>query len=221
MKMRDFFSKLFGKSNEDSSNAQSGMAEIPSIATEIQTTNAESQAADDQVINDIPASKSTYRPGVVTVDLHTGRPIDAIYLYIKQDNEQLGYNDAIRLHNMTAMEEGVKRIKNHLKTLLDQVNMKYQGRVLKQKNVVKTYKEMGYLNSESEAQYILDQLNYHIQEIERLRKDLETGSDNVKNMTETYEKGFKQGMLDIMGGGIHAVAPSSPSSSTEFAVIEG
>ena len=89
------------------------------------------------------------------------------------------------------------------------------------KNVVKTYKEMGYLNSESEAQYILDQLNYHIQEVERLRKDLEAGSDNVKNMTETYEKGFKQGMLDIMGGGIHAVAPSSPSSSTEFAVIEG
>lgn len=218
--MRDFFSRLFGKSNEDSSNAKSTMAEIPSIATEIQTTNAESQAAEDQVINDIPTSKSTYRPGAVTVDLHTGRPIDAIYLYIKQDNEQLGYNDAIRLHNMKAMEEGVDRIKNHLKTLFDQVNMKYQGRVLKQKNIVKTYHDMCYFDSESEAQSVLDQLNYHIQEVERLRKDLETGSDNVKNMTETYEKGFKQGMLDIMGGEIHAVAPTSATSS-DIAVIEG
>lgn len=219
--MRDFISRLFGKSNEDSSNAQSTMVEIPAIARESQATNSDSQSAEDLVVNAPKASKSTYRPGVVTVDLHTGRPIDAIYLFIKQDNEQLGYNDAIRLHNMKAMEEGVDRIKNHLKTLFDQVNMKYQGRVLKQKNIVKTYHDMCYFDSESEAQSVLDQLNYHIQEVERLRKDLETGSDNVKNMTETYEKGFKQGMLDIMGGGIHAVAPTSASSSTEFAVIEG
>lgn len=215
--MGNFFSRFFGLSNEESSSAQPSMADSMPETTVPQPSEADSKTED----NDGASHAPLYTPGVVTVNLQTGRPIDAIYLYLKQDNEQLGYNDAIRLHNMTAMEEGVKRIKNHLKTLLDQVNMKYQGRVLKQKNVVKTYKEMKYLNSESEAQYILDQLNYHIQEIERLRKDLETGSDNVKNMTETYEKGFKQGMLDIMGGGIHAVAPSSPSSSTEFAVIEG
>lgn len=218
--MKNFISRLFGLSNEVSSNAQPTIALSQPIESEVQTTESESHSSENQENSSVSISQPEHKPGVITVNLQTGRPIDAIYLYIKQDNEQLGYNDAIRLHNMKAMEEGVARIKNRLKTLFDQVNMKYQGRVLKQKNIVKTYHDMCYLDSENEAQSILDQLNYHIQEIERLRKDLESNSENVKNMTETYEKGFKQGMLDIMGGGIHTVAPTSATSS-EIAVIEG
>ncbi|MBP5526671.1 MAG: hypothetical protein J6Y11_13900 [Paludibacteraceae bacterium] len=208
------FSRIFGLSNEDSSNAHPTMADsMP------ETTVPQPTMADSTLEENADASASAYTPGVIKVNLQTGRPIDAIYLYIKQDNTELGYNDAIRLHNIDAMDEGVTRIKNGLKTLLDQVNMKYQDRVLKQETIVKTCKRLCYSDSESEAQSILDQLNSHIKKVEQLRKDLEEGADNVRNMTDTYEKGFKQGMLDIMGGGIHAVAPTSASS--DIAIIEG
>lgn len=210
--MTNFFNMLFGKNKSQSANA-----EIQPVVTEPQPTMAESQSVEDK--EELTHTPSV-TPGVVTVNLQTGRPIDAIYLYIKQDNESLGYNDAIHLHNMKAMEEGVARIKNKLRTLLDQVNMKYKNKILKQQSTVKMYHDMCYSDSERDAQYLLDQLNFHIQEVERLRKDLESNADNVRHMIETYEKGFKQGMLDINGGGLHSVAPISSPSSDKI-LIEG
>lgn len=218
--MRNFFSSLFGMSNEETSNAQPTVAASQPIEPVAQSAVSESYPSEIQEGSAASGSKPEYNPGVVTINLRTGRPIDAIYWYIKNDNEQLGYTDAIRLHNIEAMEEGVNRIKNGLKTLFDQVNTKYQERVLKQETIVKTFRMLAYSVSESEAQSVLDQLKLHIQEVERFRKDLESNADNVRNMTDTYKKGFKQGMLDIMGGGIHKVAPTSASSS-ENAIIEG
>lgn len=207
--MPNFFTKLFGFGND---------AKVQPVASDVESTKENTETS---AVPEMPSVQHTdYKPGVVTINLHTGRPIDAIYLYIKQDNEQLGYNDAIRFHNLQAMTEGVTRIKNKLKTLFDQVNMKYQDKATKLRRDVKTYTDMFYLESAAESQEQLDRVLYHIQEIERLRKDLESNAENVRTMIETYEKGFKHGMLDIMGGGIHSVAPTD-ASSNDFAVIEG
>ena len=206
--MPNFFTKLFGRNNPEEKVQESPAT--PVVETPVVKTAEE------------PRSEEPYKPGVVKIDLHTGRPIDAIYLYIKQDNEALGYNDAIRLHNLRALSEGKERIKNKLKTLFDQVSMKYQDKILKQETNVKTYKAMGYLESEQEAQSVLDRLKYHLSEIERLRNDLENDAENVRTMIETYEKGFSQGMLDIMGGQIGTVAPQPENSKIDdLAIVEG
>ena len=114
MSIFSFFTKQTGQQSApalESETTSKEIANLPEIKKE------------DFVDDSEPEPESIY----VTIKYGTGMPIDAIYAYIKDDYEQMGYDDAMCNADIQYKESKKEIIINKLKVLFEQVRLRYKG----------------------------------------------------------------------------------------------
>ena len=149
------------------------------------------------------ASKDTVREennparnkeGIVTIEYGTGYPIDVIYAYIRKDYSYKGYNDAMVNPDASYLEMGRQLIKNELKSLFDQISVRYKDEIKQLETMIRINETMGLTDTAMHLQTQKDIYTRHLSEIEEMRKGLESGSQQLQLMIGSYEKGFKTGI---------------------------
>lgn len=149
------------------------------------------------------ASKDTVREennparnkeGIVTIEYGTGYPIDVIYAYIRKDYSSKGYDDAMVNPDASYLEMGRQLIKNELKSLFDQISVRYKDEIKQLETMIRINETMGLTDTAMHLQTQKDIYTRHLSEIEEMRKGLESGSQQLQLMIGSYEKGFKTGI---------------------------
>lgn len=132
--------------------------------------------------------------GIVTIEFGTGYPIDVIYAYVRKDYSPQGYDDAMVNPDASYMEMGKQLIKNKLKSLFDQISVRYKDEIRQLETMIHINETMGLTDTAMHLQTQKEIYTRHLTEIEEMRKGLESGSQQLQLMIGSYEKGFKTGI---------------------------
>lgn len=179
-----FFEKLFGGSKRPSEqSASSPVSNIPAQET-----------PSIQDVNSKPLENNPIKIRQV-IDIRTNKPIDAVYVYIKTDYEERGYNDAITLSDVSYMNKGVSKITNELRVLFKQVRLKYDEALKDVENKIALYESMFMASSLKDAQAKMDLIKSHLDELTQLEKDLDSNAPSMQNMIDSYQRGFMTGIM--------------------------
>lgn len=179
-----FFETLFGGSKRPSEQ---------SATSPVNNTPAQ-EAPSIQDVNSRPMENNPIRIRQV-IDIRTNKPIDAVYVYIKTDYEERGYNDAITLSDVSYMNKGVSKITNELRVLFKQVRLKYDEALKDVENKIALYESMFMTSSLKDAQAKMDLIKSHLDELTQLEKDLDSNAPSMQNMIDSYQRGFMTGIM--------------------------
>lgn len=180
-----FFETLFSGSKRPS---------VPQSATNPVTNTPAQEAPSIQDVNSSPLEHNPIKIRQV-IDIRTNKPIDAVYVYIKTDYEQRGYNDAITLSDVAYMNKGINKITNELRVLFKQVRLKYDEALKDVENKIALYESMFMASSLKDAQAKLDLIKSHLNELTQLEKDLDDNAPSMQNMIDSYQRGFMTGIM--------------------------
>lgn len=134
------------------------------------------------------------KEGIVTIEYGTGYPIDVIYAYIRKDYSSKGYDDAMVNPDASYLEMGKQLIKNKLKSLFDQISLRYKDEIRQLETMIRINETMGLTDTAMHLQTQKEIYTRHLAEIEEMRKGLESGNQQLQLMIGSFEKGFKTGI---------------------------
>lgn len=158
------------------------------------TREPQAPAASEENVRENNNSGQDKREEIVTIEYGTGYPIDVIYAYIRKDYSPKGYDDAMVNPDASYLEMGKQLIKNKLKSLFDQISVRYKDEIRQLETVIHINETMGLTDTAMHLQTQKEIYTRHLAEIEEMRKSLESGSQQLQLMIGSYEKGFKTGI---------------------------
>lgn len=154
----------------------------------------QAHAASEENIRENSNSGQNKRDEIVTIEYGTGYPIDVIYTYVRKDYSTQGYDDAMVNPDASYMEMGKQLIKNKLKSLFDQISVRYKDEIRQLETMIHINETMGLTDTAMHLQTQNEIYTRHLGEIEDMRKGLESGTQQLQLMIGSYEKGFKTGI---------------------------
>ncbi len=157
------------------------------------TQEPQAPAADPETANKTTDS-SQEKHEIITIEYGTGYPIDVIYAYIRQDNCQKGYDDAMVNPDISYLEIGKQLINDKLKSLFDQITVKYKDEIRELDTMIRINETMGLTTTALHLQTRKEIYARHLAEIEAMKKGLTAGDEQFQLMIKSYEKGFKTGI---------------------------
>lgn len=181
MSIFSFFTKQTGQQSApalESETTSKEIANLPEIKKE------------DFVDDSEPEPESIY----VTIKYGTGMPIDAIYAYIKDDYEQMGYDDAMCNADIQYKESKKEIIINKLKVLFEQVRLRYKGDIRDIEVYIDTVEAQGITSTASTLKARKETFNEHLRKIDEMEESLDKGEKKMLNMVASYERGFLKGV---------------------------
>lgn len=125
---------------------------------------------------------------------NTNFPIDAIYAFVRKNMEDEGYNDALCCSDNYYKEKKIKIIKKELKTLFNQINLKYSDEIKRLDHKIIIAQEL-YLNGNvvrynNQKKIMQD----HIEQLKKLESDFDNNENIMTGMLDSYEMGFSRGV---------------------------
>lgn len=156
---------------------------LPEIKEEDFVDNSEPESANQSLSNEI------YR-----VSYGTGFPIDVIYGFINRDFEQKGYDDAMVNTSISYKESGKQLIINELKSLFQQVTLRYQRDKMGIEVMIENLEGQGLPLQVKALRMRLQLLDDHIKKIVDMQTALDKKEESVMRMVITYERGFLKGL---------------------------
>ncbi|MBO5864174.1 MAG: hypothetical protein J6Q59_07895 [Paludibacteraceae bacterium] len=169
-----FLNKLFG-SKENSANDEN-LIEIE-----------QDKFVDNSDPNEKPAN-------IVTITYSTSFPIDAIYAFVKKDMENDGYNDALCCPDNSYKERKMKIIRNELKNIFDQVNLRYIDLLKRLDAQIASSTEQGLSGRSKQFAIQKELMQEHIEKLKQLEEDFNNNKETMTGMLESYEMGFSRGV---------------------------
>lgn len=166
-------SKLFGRS-KDVANEQENVIER------------------DVFVDDSEPSKDVRN--IVTIQYGTGFPIDAIYAFVRKDLEDEGYNDALCCPDNSYKDRRIKIIKNELKTIFDQVNLKYIDLIKQLDAQIAFSNQQGLSGRANTLEVQKSLMEEHINRLKDLENKFENNDSTMVGMLDSYEMGFSRGI---------------------------
>lgn len=161
----------------------------PEVNKEV-TSNLPEIKREDFVDDSEPESDSNF----VTIKYGTGMPIDAIYAYIKDDYEQMGYDDAMCNADIQYKESKKEIIINKLKVLFEQVRLRYKGDIRDIDVLIDTVEAQGVTTTARTLKARKETFNEHLRKIDEMEEALDKGEKKMLNMVASYERGFLKGV---------------------------
>ena len=147
------------------------------------------------VVEDTNNEKSTH--GVVTITYGTGKPIDLIYNFLKDDYESKGYDDALTNPDTSYKEMNKSMIKSSLEIKFKQVHRKYEDDLRTIDFHINSRKEAGLVELVKELETKKEILLQHVKELNTMEQDFINEAPYMMGMLFSYERGFLRGLAAL------------------------
>jgi hypothetical protein len=133
----------------------------------------------------------------ITIAYGTGKPIDVIYNYLKDDYESKGYNDALTNPDSSYKEMNKSMIKSNLEVKFKQVRLRYEDDLQTIEFHITSRKEAGLIELVKELETKKDILLKHIKELNKMEEDFINEVPYMTGMLFSYERGFLRGLAAL------------------------
>ncbi len=165
----------------------------------------------------VQAMKDTVPPGctqsgtgsekgddIISIEYGTRMPIDVIYHFINQDNEVIGYQDALANADASYCKAKEAILLNQLKNLFQRVMLRYRDEIRKIDVRIENDRALFALTSAGMWEVRKKTCEDHVAEIEKMREKFEANAPEMMIMVDSYHRGFLKGcaaqVADFMSG---------------------
>lgn len=128
------------------------------------------------------------------INYGTGCPIDAIYAFITRDYEDQGFQDALVNADLSYRTAKEQILRNSLKSLFNQVKMRYTDDIRKIKVQQHTAEEQMINSAVEMLKAQIETYESHMAEIKKMEENLEKNDASMTLMIESYTRGFLRGV---------------------------
>ena len=134
---------------------------------------------------------------VVTITYGTGKAIDLIYNFLKDDYESKGYDDALTNPDSSYKEMNKAMIKSSLEVKFKQVRRKYEDDLRTIDFHINSRKEAGLIELVKELETKKEILLQHVKELNTMEQDFMDEAPYMMGMLLSYERGFLRGLAAL------------------------
>ena len=134
---------------------------------------------------------------IVTITYGTGKPIDLIYNFLKDDYESKGYDDALTNPDTSYKEMNKSMIKSSLEIKFKQVHRKYEDDLRTIDFHINSRKEAGLVELVKELETKKEILLQHVKELNTMEQDFINEAPYMMGMLFSYERGFLRGLAAL------------------------
>ena len=134
---------------------------------------------------------------VVTITYGTGKAIDLIYNFLKDDYESKGYDDALTNPDSSYKEMNKAMIKSSLEVKFKQVRRRYQDDLRTIDFHINSRKEAGLIELVKELETKKEILLQHVKELNTMEQDFIDEAPYMMGMLFSYERGFLRGLAAL------------------------
>ena len=134
---------------------------------------------------------------VVTITYGTGKAIDLIYNFLKDDYESKGYDDALTNPDSSYKEMNKAIIKSSLEVKFKQVRRRYQDDLRTIDFHINSRKEAGLIELVKELETKKEILLQHVKELNTMEQDFIDEAPYMMGMLFSYERGFLRGLAAL------------------------
>ena len=149
----------------------------------------------ESVNNDQKEEKMENR--FITIAYGTGRPIDLIYNFLKDDYENKGYEDALTNPDSSYKEMNKSMIKSSLEVKFKQVQRRYEDDLRKIDFHIKSRQDAGLIELVKELETKKEILQQHVSELNTMEQDFLNEKPYMMGMLYSYERGFVKGLAAL------------------------
>lgn len=179
------FKNMFSGSRNDESGSNLQLQADPIDLTTQEKNNLE---RNEFVSDETPGYKIGH------VNYGTGCPIDAIYAFITRDYEEQGFQDALVNADLSYRTAKEQLLRNSLKSLFNQVKMRYTDDIRKIKVQIRTAEEQMISSAVEMLKAQIETYESHMSEIKKMEDNLEKNDASMTLMIESYTRGFLRGI---------------------------
>ena len=151
---------------------------------------------DHESLND-EVKKEKTENSFITIAYGTGRPIDLIYNFLKDDYESKGYDDALTNPDTSYKEMNKSMIKSALEVKFKQVQRRYEDDLKKIDFHINSRKEAGLVELVKELETKKEILLQHVNELNTMEQDFINEKPYMMGMLYSYERGFVRGLAAL------------------------
>ena len=134
---------------------------------------------------------------IVSITYGTGKPIDLIYNFLKDDYESKGYDDALTNPDTSYKEMNKSMIKSSLEIKFKQVHRKYEDDLRTIDFHINSRKEAGLVELVKELETKKEILLQHVKELNTMEQDFINEAPYMMGMLFSYERGFLRGLAAL------------------------
>ena len=134
---------------------------------------------------------------IVTITYGTGKAIDLIYNFLKDDYESKGYDDALTNPDSSYKEMNKAMIKSSLEVKFKQVRRRYEDDLRTIDFHINSRKEAGLIELVKELETKKEILLQHVKELNTMEQDFMNGAPYMMGMLFSYERGFLRGLAAL------------------------
>lgn len=149
----------------------------------------------DVLVEDTNEEKSTNN--LITITYGTGKAIDLIYNFLKDDYESKGYDDALTNPDSSYKEMNKSMIKSALEIKFKQVRRKYEDDLRTIDFHINSRKEAGLIELVKELETKKEILLQHVKELNTMEQDFINEAPYMMGMLFSYERGFLRGLAAL------------------------
>lgn len=135
--------------------------------------------------------------GLITIAYGTGKPIDLIYNFLKDDYENKGYEDALTNPDSSYKEMNKSMIKSSLEIKFKQVQRKYEDDLRKIDFHIKSRQDAGLVELVKELETKKEILQQHVSELNTMEQDFLNEKSYMMGMLYSYDRGFVKGLAAL------------------------
>ncbi len=143
------------------------------------------------------AKKEKTENSYITIAYGTGRPIDLIYNFLRDDYESKGYDDALTNPDTSYKEMNKSMIKSALEVKFKQVQRRYEDDLKKIDFHINSRKEAGLVELVKELETKKEILLQHVNELNTMERDFIGEKPYMMGMLYSYERGFVRGLAAL------------------------
>ena len=149
----------------------------------------------DVLVEDTNEEKSTNN--LITITYGTGKAIDLIYNFLKDDYESKGYDDALTNPDSSYKEMNKAMIKSSLEVKFKQVRRRYEDDLRTIDFHINSRKEAGLIELVKELETKKEILLQHVKELNTMEQDFMSETPYMMGMLFSYERGFLRGLAAL------------------------
>ena len=133
----------------------------------------------------------------VVITYGTGKAIDLIYNFLKDDYESKGYDDTLTNPDTSYKEMNKSMIKSSLEIKFKQVRRRYEDDLRTIDFHIHSRKEAGLIELVKELETKKEILLQHVKELNTMEKDFVDEAPYMMGMLYSYERGFLRGLAAL------------------------
>ncbi len=142
-------------------------------------------------------SEPSQQGSIYSVEFGSKLPIDIIYSFLKEDYESKAYNDALTNPDKSYKDTNLEIIRSNLEVKFKQVLLKYDDMLREIDFHIQSRGQAGLTDLVELLKSKKETYEKHIEELKKMREDLDKGELYMIGIFKSYEVGFTRGLASL------------------------